>query len=91
MTTGELVCVKLKFSEKLRYIEKELHLYDCNLVEDIRGNYFIYEFNAYGLEGIKRWILSLGCEVQIISPIDLKKLLIDEVCKIQRNYKKEGF
>ncbi|MGO0060137.1 helix-turn-helix transcriptional regulator [Brevibacillus fluminis] len=71
---------------------EERAIYEQTLVEDYRiepcpsGDGVIFSARVKGKEDIKRWILGMGREVQVIEPLSLKVELQEEIAEMKNNF-----
>lgn len=75
---GEEIKVILEIRNDFKYIVKEKVWVDNQKITDF-GDYILFEANMRGYSEIKSWILSMGTNVKIIEPENLKKDVIKDL------------
>ena len=78
--------VKLKFSPyQARWI-RERQWYKTQKLTEIKDGSLILEMDVEGLEEVKRWVMKYGAEVEVLDPEELRKDIIKEINKMQKQY-----
>jgi len=83
---GNEIKVTLEIRNDFRYIVKEKIWVDDQKITDF-GDYIIFEAKMRGYNEIKSWILSMGSNVKVIEPQNLKDDILREVKQIIEYYK----
>lgn len=82
------VHLKLKVYYPFAQIIKEKLWVDDQKITDFKdNNYLIFEAKMSGITEIKSWILSMGSNVEILEPVNLKEELKKELYKTMKIYK----
>lgn len=80
--------VKLKISFPMSQIVKEKIWVEDQKITEFEDRLIIYEAKMKGFTEIKSWVLSMGSQVVVMEPRELREELLDELDKIRKNYKR---
>lgn len=82
---GDVYEVELKIKAPMAQVIKEQLIVKGQEVFDCDDDSILFKGELSGLEDIKRWILSLGSCVEIISPEEIKEAIKEEIQKMLIN------
>ena len=85
--TGNEIKVILEIRNDFRYIIKEKIWVDNQKITDF-DDYILFEANMRGYNEIKSWILSMGSNVKVIEPENLKMDIIEDLKLSLASYSK---
>ncbi|MDW8802506.1 WYL domain-containing transcriptional regulator [Clostridium sp. A1-XYC3] len=83
------VKIKINYPTSIRVMEKvwvenqKIHFND-------KDNSITFEAKTTGIEDIKKWVLGMGSDAEVIEPENLKTSVIEEINKIKAIYCKEN-
>lgn len=83
----ESIDIELKIHYPMSEIVKEKQFSKNQKIKEIDDKTIYFTAKMKGYTEIKTWILSMGCNVEVIEPIKLKKDIIEEADKIANLYK----
>lgn len=78
--------ILLKIKHPFSIIVKEKIWVDNQKIIDQEDNSIIFKAKMRGYTEIKSWILSMGSNVEVIKPLELRNDIIEEVEKIRNTY-----
>lgn len=70
--SGDTYDVELKIRYPMSYVIKEFIIVDDQEIKELGDKSILFHGKLSGFEDIKRWILSLGSDVEVIGPQELK-------------------
>ncbi|KLU65412.1 hypothetical protein DEAC_c25490 [Desulfosporosinus acididurans] len=85
---GELIRVKVRFlnrSQTLAKVRKDVAHRKSKLTPMDDGS-LIFEDMIIGVNEFINWILGFGSAAEILEPNELRKLILDQICKTLENY-----
>lgn len=92
MYHGEKTIVKVKFRNQVYKVVTERQLSQGKIVENKKQEgYFIYEFEAYGTEGILIWLMGFGDQAEILEPLELREKAKSIVKNMMKLYSLESW
>lgn len=80
--------VKIKIQYPMSYIIKERHVVEGQKITELEDKSIIFEGELTGLEDIKRWVLSLGIDAEVIEPAELRDVIAYEILEMAKKYNK---
>lgn len=78
--------LKLKISYPMSQLVKEKQFSINQQIIEIDEDTIIFEADLKGYKEVKSWVLSMGCNVQVIEPEKLKIDIIEEIRKLRKVY-----
>lgn len=85
--SGENIHVKIRISHPMGQIIREQIIVPNQKITNLFNEDILFEANMKGKVEIKRWILSLGFNAEVIEPLDLKNEIVGELEKVLEKYK----
>lgn len=89
ITMDDPIEVRIRFSPgQARYIRERRWADEQSIEEEVDGS-VILSLQTSGWWDVKRWILSFGCEAEVLEPVDLREEVVDDLKKMQKIYDRE--
>jgi len=90
MTDKQLHRVKLRFNAKVAAFIRETMWHKSQTIRDLPGGGLVLSMRLSGLKEVKRWVLSWGENVEVLSPKKLREGVRRTVTMLQHVYKLKG-
>jgi len=86
VTMDDPIKVRIRFSpDQARYI-RERHWADEQVIEEEADGSVIISLQTSGWWDVKRWVLSFGCEAEVLEPAELREEILGDVERMGELY-----
>lgn len=83
--SGDTYNIKLKIKYPMSYVIKEHIIVDNQEIKELEDKSILFDGKLSGFEDIKRWILSLGSDVEIVEPHEIRVAIKEELKEMLKN------